>query len=399
MAVRWPQLALLSLAACASHRRPGGMAAGPIGPEASLHFRHPGLLSSDAELAFVRDRIQAGAQPWKAAFDKLAASGQAQLERAPEPRPVVDCGPYSRPDHGCTEEKGDALAAYAQALLWALTGRQEHAHKAIAILDAWSSVLRSHTGHNAPLQSAWAASVFIRAAELMAHSDAGWPAADRDRFARLLREVYLPAIIAGSPTTNGNWELSMIEATTAAAVFLDDGPLFSRALAAWRARVPAYFYQSSDGPSPRPPPGTDRFDGRAALIAHWHGQSKLVDGLCQETCRDLGHTLYGLSATVNTAEIAFHQGVDLYAEQGKRITDAMELHARLLLGEPAPDWLCGGHVQLARRPNTFEIAYHHFHDRRGRELPLTRRLIERIRPVGADHHMAWESLTHAELPP
>jgi hypothetical protein len=401
MRCRWSLAALGVLSACGGHGRGRtGTAVGPAAPEPSLRFRHPGLLSSDAELAFVRDRIRAGAQPWKGAFDLVVGSRQAEPGRVPAPRPVVDCGPYSRPDVGCTEEKADAQTAYAEALLWTLTGQQEHARKAIAFLDAWSSVLRAHTGSNAPLQSAWSASVFVRAAEIMAHGDAAWPAADRARFASLLREVYLPAVVAGSPTANGNWELSMIEATTASAVFLDDAPLFARALAAWRARVPAYFYQSSDGPLPRRPPGTDRFADRAELIKHWYGQDKLVDGLCQETCRDLGHTLYGLSAAVNTAEIAFHQGVDLYGEQAKRITDAMELHARLLLGEPVPEWLCGGHVQLARRPRTFEIAYHHFHDRKGQDLPFTRRLItERIRPSGADHHMSWESLTHADLPP
>jgi hypothetical protein len=386
--MRWTwALLVVVLAAC----RPPA----PPGPA----FRHPGLLSGAAELAFLRARLEEGAQPWKEAADRLATSDYARLSRGPAPRPVVDCGPYSRPDHGCSEEKGDALAAYAQALLWSLTGRREHAVQAIAILDAWSGALRAHTGHNAPLQSAWAASVFTRAGELIAHGGAGWSPAGQARFARLLREVYLPQVAPGSPTTNGNWELSMLEATMAMAVFLDDRALFQRAVDGWRRRVPAYFYQSSDGPLPRQPPGTDRFADRAALIHHWYDQGKLVDGLCQETCRDLGHTLYGLSAAVNSAEIAFHQGVDLYGEEAKRLTDAMELHAGLLLGTPPPPWLCGGHLHLGGQPSTFEIAYHHFHDRRGMDLPLTRRLIlERIRPSGANHHMAWETLTHAQLP-
>jgi len=374
-----------------------------VGPTSAVEvtaFRHPGLLSSADDLSFIRGRIAAGAEPWRTAFERLGASEVARLDRRPAPRPVVDCGAYSKPDHGCSEEKADAQAAYAQALLWALGGGRQHAAKAIEVLDVWSSVLRAHTGHNAPLQSAWAASVFVRAAELVAHGDAGWSPEGERRFARLLRQVYLPAVATGSPNFNGNWELSMIEATAAAAVFLDDAPLFARAVAAWRARVPAYFYEASDGPTPRRPPGTDRFADPGALVAHWHGQQTFVDGLCQETCRDLGHTLYGLAAAVDTAEIAFHQGVDLYGEQRKRLTDAMELHAGLLLGQAAPPWLCGGRVQLARRPSTFEIAFHHYHDRRGEALPVTARLIdEKIRPSGADHHMAWESLTHARLPP
>lgn len=256
---------LILLAGCALRARPPTPATGVfpgVGrtPAAEVTvFRHPGLLSSADDLAFVRARLAAGAEPWRTAFERLAGSEVARLDRRPAPRPVVDCGPYSRPDHGCSEEKADAQAAYAQALLWTLGGGRAHAAKAIEVLDAWSSVLRAHAGHNAPLQSAWAASVFVRAAELVAHGDAGWSPDGQRRFARLLREVYLPAVAGGSPTFNGNWELSMIEAAAGIAVFLDDAPLFARALAAWRARVPSYFYEASDGPLPRRPPGTDRF--------------------------------------------------------------------------------------------------------------------------------------------
>ena len=40
-----------------------------------------------------------------------------------------------------------------------------------------------------------------------------------------------------------------------------------------------------------------------------------VNGICQETCRDLGHTQYGMASTLNAAETARIQGVDLYGAQ------------------------------------------------------------------------------------
>jgi hypothetical protein len=181
-------------------------------------------------------------------------------------------------------------------------------------------------------------------------------------------------------------------------VFLDDQALFQKGVAMWRRRVPAYLYLARDGAMPVPPAGTERYSEPAALVDHWHGQSRFVDGLAQETCRDFGHTLYGLAAMVNAAEIARHQGVDLYGEEAERITRAMEFHAGFLLGDPAPAWLCGGTLHLSRRPATWEIAYNHFHNRAGRPLPLSERLInEKVRPSRADHHMVWESLTHANL--
>jgi hypothetical protein len=357
-------------------------------------FVHPGLLSSAAELTERRGR--AGDPRFAAMLAATAASPYAALDWRPRPRASVLCGPYSRPDVGCNDEKRDATAAYTHALLWAITGAPAHARKAAEILDAWSGTLVEHAGHNAPLQSAWVASLVVRAAELLRHTSDLWPPAQVARFSAMLERSYLPYVVGGMPAYNGNWELSMIEATMAMGVFLDDGALFDRAVEMWRRRVPAYFYLRGDGARPVAPPGTHQFDGEAALVEKWYGQTTFVDGLCQETCRDLGHTMYGLAAALDAAEIAQHQGVDLYGEQARRLVAAMELHAGFLLGDPAPPWLCGGHLKLSR-PVTFELGYHHFHDRLGLALPRTSALIrQRIRPSGADHHMAWESLTHAD---
>ena len=375
--------ALAALLGCA---RAGGRPA-----RVARAFRHPGLLNDGGELAALRRRVSGGKDP---AFEVMRESRFASLDWKPAPRRSVFCGPYSRPDYGCSEEKNDATAAYTHALLWAVTGTPAHARKAIEILDAWSATLKEHGGHNAPLQSAWVASVMTRAAEIVRHSSAQWHPEGIARFSRLLETAYLPYVVDGMPTYNGNWELSMIEATMAIGVFLDDGALFDRAVTMWRKRVPAYFYLQADGARPVAPPGTHRYDEQAALVEKWYGQRRFVDGLSQETCRDFGHTAYGLAAAVNAAEIAFHQGTDLYREETRRLTAAMEFHAAYLLGEPAPSWLCGGHLNLRRSP-TWEIGYHHFHDRVGLDMPLTARLItERIRPSGTDHHMAWESFTH-----
>jgi hypothetical protein len=44
---------------------------------------------------------------------------------------------------------------------------------------------------------------------------------------------------------------------------------------------------------------------------------------------------------------------------------------------------------------TWEIAYNHFHNRLGYELPKMAAVLARIRPTGVNHQMAWETLTHA----
>ena len=46
---------------------------------------------------------------------------------------------------------------------------------------------------------------------------------------------------------------------------------------------------------------------------------------------------------------------------------------------------------------TWEIAYNHYHNRIGRDLPKMREVVLHNRPTGVNHHMAWETLTHAEV--
>jgi hypothetical protein len=359
-------------------------------------FQHPGVLVNQAQLDFVRAQVKEGIEPWKSGFAVMSASRYASLSYRPAPRAVVECGPYSKPNLGCGDERNDATAAYTHALLWQLTRKEEHAKKAIEIMNAWSGSVQSHIGHNAPLQASWSASIWARAAEIIRHTSKEWTPAEIERFGAMLRKAYLPTIEEGRPIYNGNWELSMIEAMIGIGVFLDDQRVFDKAVAMWRKRVPAYFYLKGDGDLPVPPPLGDKTT-KESMVKYWYGQQTFVDGLGQETCRDFGHLQMGLAAMIDTAETALIQGVDLYGEEAKRITAAMEFHAGFLLGDPIPEWLGGGELEL-RPIATWEIAYNHYHGRMGMKLPRTETLLRtKVRPTKADIFMIWETLTHAEL--
>jgi hypothetical protein len=79
-------------------------------------------------------------------------------------------------------------------------------------MNGWSNTLKKHTGSNGPLQAGWAASVWSRAAEIIRYTDAGWNNADIYMFEDMLRNVYLPEVVAGSDY-NGNWELGTLVST------------------------------------------------------------------------------------------------------------------------------------------------------------------------------------------
>lgn len=372
------------------------VAGSPVAKPAAA-FRHPGVLVTTAQLDLVRSKLAAGAEPWKTAYEAMRTSAYASLDRAPTPYEIVECGSYSNPNIGCTEEREDALAAYTQALLWYLTKDRRHAQKAIEIMDAWSASITDHTNSNAPLQTGWSGASWARAAELIRYTYDGWPTSRVNRFKTMLREVYLPELINGAAVNkNGNWELIMMDAAIGIAVFLDDRATFDKAVATTRCRVPAYIYLESDGAYPKSPCGSSK-DTPEELVAYWQGQSTFVDGLAQETCRDFGHTGWGFEGAAHVAETAWIQGVDLYSEIQTRMTKALEFHAKYDLGEAAPSWLCGGTIKPGLGP-TLEVAHNHYRNRRNIRLPETLRLIQSKRPMGANYFLAWETLTHAMNP-
>jgi hypothetical protein len=375
-----------------------GVLAWPAGaaPSAPGTFVHPGVTVSKGQLDFTRSKVNAGAQPWKGAFDQMMASKYADLNRTPRPRAVVECGSYSNPDYGCTDEREDAIAAYTHALAWYLTRDERHARKAIELMDAWSAVIRDHTNSNAPLQTGWAGSSWPRAAEIIKYTYTGtW--ANAGRFATMLRTVYMPEVINGS-NSNGNWELSMMEAAVGIAVFLEDKASYDKAMAKFRTRTAAYVYLESDGALPKTVP-SQNLNTREKVVKYWQGQSTFVNGLSQETCRDFTHTGYGLSAISHVAETSRIQGQDLYGtDVGERLRHGLGFHAKYQLGVGAEGRLCGGSLKLGPGPVT-EVGHNALANRLGHAMTNTGTLTLRGRPAGSNNlFVAWETLTHGDSP-
>jgi hypothetical protein len=357
----------------------------------TVPFKHPGILVNRAELDLIKQRVHDGVEPQKTAFAKLLESPFADLNYTPSPRATIECGPYSKPDLGCKDERRDAVAAYSQALAWHVTGNEKYARNAIRIMNAWANTLTGgHINDNGPAQAAWAAAIWPRAAEIIRHTSTFWEKADVARFQKMLVTQYVPSLRDGAEE-NGNKELCMSEALINIGIFNDDRELFAQGVRMWRGRTPTYIYLKSDGPAPIAPPNA------LQESAPWGNKGKLpplVDGLLQETARDPHHANMGFSSIVNAAETAYLQGLDLYAEQGTRIMAAMEYQAQFL----APNQTTPPAGLEFNLEPTWEIAYNHFHYRLGRDLPLMAKVIPTNRPTGADlNHMAWETLTHGDL--
>ena len=295
------QSTCLSLAVCFTTSLTG---LAPDCTAAEKPFTHPGILHSRAELNYVKAKVAAGEEPWVAGWEELCSHAISGLDWKPKPAANVVRGPYNRPDKGGTELMRDGAAAYAHALQWYITGEKPHARKAIEILNAYATTLKSVGGHDAKLLVGMAGINFANAAEILRHTEAGWSDGDQKQFERLLREVFYSVIQDFYPTANGNWDAAMIQTMLAMGVFLDDREMFQRAV---------NYYLSGQG------------NGAIGKYFNDFGE-------CQESGRDQAHTQMGLGYLGCAAEIGWKQGVDLYGALDNRLALGFEYTAKYNLG-------------------------------------------------------------------
>ncbi|KAL8750886.1 MAG: hypothetical protein Q9199_006787 [Rusavskia elegans] len=332
----------------------------------------------------------------------MLADPLASSTRSPRPFQTVACGSGSEnPGDGCHEEREDALAAYANALAWYISGTQSYASKAISYMNAWARNIKDHTASNAPLQTGWSGASWARAAEIIRYSNAGWSSSDITAFENMLRNVYLPKIIGGS-NANGNWELVMMEAAQGISVFLNDASSYDKAMNKFFGRAPAYVYLTSDGSCPKAAPSSG-LTSCSQVQSYWDQDTFPENGIAQETCRDFRHTGYGIASMSHIAETSKIQGSDLWTtDVGTRIRYALGFHSKFELGAPVPSWLCVNHrgsVDLGNGKRDFEITevgYNALNGRLGISMTNTGTLTEQNRPArGNTLFVGWETLTHA----
>jgi hypothetical protein len=377
----------------------------------AILFSHPGVLVGAADLASARARLSARGEPTFSFFARALASPAGQLTYKPVGPPAngtISCGYYDMPQIGCLDEDNDISAAYTQALLFAIGRNLSHAGAARATLSLYSAGLKRYTNNtegtccgNEALQAAWQSAKMTRVAELLRHTDgSGWTSADTAAFNQLMYNVHLPLLYNGTPA-NGNWMASFIEGMLGIAVFSENATLFAHAAQAWADRMPSYWYVTADGPQPPPNPQPN-CDPQP--YCEWYNQTifnSSVSGVCQETCRDMGHMQMGLAAFVNGAATAELQGVPLFSQHAPRLLAASEFAATLQLAEapPAvpPALLCSGAPVSLKLMPTLEVAHSYFSRLGLQDAATQRQLVTNVRPsanpVGSQMSL-WETLSH-----
>jgi len=319
----------------------------------TIPFVHPGMMQTGADLEFMKQKIIAGEQPWKDAFNRLSES--VSLEFQPKPFTHVIRGSYGRPSIGGSELSSSADAAYKHALMWYITGNKAYARKAIEIINAWSSVLWDFDFNDAKVLAGWTGNIFCNAAEILRYSDSGWEKNDIENFKRMLLTAYYPMIKNFFPEANGNWDAALINTMICIGVFCDDHDIFDRAVnhllrGNGNGGITKYFYPS---------------------------------GQCQENTRDMGHTQLGMRYFAEACQVAWNQGIDLYGAAGNRLALGYEYTARYMLGEEVPVYGIISALGRGRFSDIYEVVFQHYRYIKGLDMPYTARAIESTRTISS----------------
>lgn len=349
---------------------------------------HPGILQSKAMLDAMKRDLEQGHGLRTAAWNDMRKHPRGKLGWFGDPwkAPEEILGPDN------LHFKTAAAIANSYALQWIVTGKVSDAKKAIKVINHWSSTLKSirpepddehlHTRLIMGVHSGY----WAQAGELLRSSGAPWPEAEQKQFENWLRNVILPAMEPRPNTYNGNWDAACTWSTMAIAVFLDDRELFDENIERLKSG-----------------------DTNARLTYYL-----LPSGQCQETGRDQDHAQMGLDFLARACEIAWNQGIDLYDYKDVSIGRSVEYLAKYNLGHddvpfevyPSPVGEGNAHDKATApsdeyrgrfRP-LYELVYHHYHDRKGQEMPFTRQVLEQTRIENPGYYCDyWNTLCFGDL--
>ncbi|RYX86397.1 hypothetical protein EON83_01635 [bacterium] len=349
-------------------------------PPQTKAFVHPGLLHTESDFARMRAKVAAKQQPWLDGWNRLLANPHAQLSWNPRPSEQVIRGAV--PGQNYATFFNDVAAAYQLALRWKVTGDTAYADKSIAILNAWSAMLKQVTGNSDRFLAAGIYGYEIaNAAEIM-RSYPAWAKEDFERFQNMMLTVFYPMnhdfLIQHNTAaiTNywANWDLCNMTSMQAIGVLCDRRDIYDEAN--------TYFK-------------TGKGNGAMDKAVYYIHPGYL--GQWQESGRDQGHNTLGIALIGPLCEAAWNQGDDLYGYDNNRLLAGAEYVAKYNLGLDAPyqPYAWGTGQRGDRQEQTvisengrgsvrpgWEMIVNHYVNRKGIAAPYSTQFVDKVRPEG-----------------
>ncbi len=346
-------------------------------------YAHPGMLHTAADFTRMISKVNAGTQPQLSGWNKLLANSHSSST-------YVMKGPVDTVYRGTgTPENysklfNDIAAAYQNALRWKIAGTTANADKAVQILNAWSSTLKSIQGTSDRfLASGIYGYEFANAAEIM-RGYSGFSAANLTAFKNMMLNVFYPMNHDFLTNHNGacishywaNWDACNMASILAIGILCDDSAKFNEAI---------YYFKSGAG------------NGAYGKVAPYAYTASGGLAQCQESGRDQGHSCFDVSLYGAFCQMAYNQGQDMFAynpwtDTRPRIQGMCEYIAMYNLGNTVPyttytncDPVTQTVISSASRGDlrpSWELLYAHYVQLKGLSSPNIQAYAQLVRPEG-----------------
>ena len=336
-------------------------------------FVHPGILHTKAGLDHIYTVAQNRTMPEYGSYELLRDHPLASASyKMNGPFAVISRdGPFA---YTKSKMEADFSAAYLNALMWVATKEVAHGRKSLEILERYADSLTTIPATNdAPLLAGLEGIKIVNAMEILRYTQMRITGDQMQKINRMIRTVFLPVCEKFYDTTaytNGNWGGIVTRMYMSAAIWFDDRAMYNKAID---------FYLN----------GRDN-----GTIRNYIDDST---GQIQESGRDQGHSQLGIGALATVCEIAWNQHDDLYGALNNRLLKGFEYVAKYNLGhDDVPfvtwkdvtgkysNWTQISAISRGRFIPIYEMAYHHFVNRKALAMPYTGEVIKKIRPEGYD---------------
>jgi hypothetical protein len=291
---------------------------------------------------------------------------------------------------------------YKATIAFLYTNDAKYAKTALRILSDWSMINTKWNDEksripegNGPLQYGWMVASFAKSVEILRNIYPPWDTNFEHQFNRWIDRVVLP-ILKNNPNKSGNWCSTINEARLQLAIFRDDENEFRDVAAAIKKRI------------------EEDID---------------TDGVNIEQFRDGWHNQAGIAGLIQSCEIAWHQGIDLYSTKDNVLLKATELQAHMINIAPKNPNVIQKHIDWSVQhkdlpisiwrklvpwsfgiwprkvlnqkywPSGYEIALNHYVRRKKMNMPETEKLAARHRPEPYGFHHGYGTYTHFLIHP
>ncbi|WP_276500175.1 LamG-like jellyroll fold domain-containing protein [Terrimonas pollutisoli] len=337
-------------------------------------FQHPGIPFTKYDLEQLKANITK--EPWLSAYNSFKEDYRSKLTYTANPKATVT----RAPNLNNTVWINDMIAVHHLAFMWVFTGDSAYARKGTDIIDAWAVTNTVWGGNESMLDIGDFTEYWATGADILRGTFPGWTDSNTVHVKNYFANVLYPTSFVPYQLRDANKGALQLKIALAAAAFCDDVTRFNQAIDVYRMDAGGGMRNSL----------TNGEVGDAGRDDHWRVQA---------------------AAIVWGAELAWKQGIDMYAELDNRVLAIGELYHKFAFegdtmtfipfGGYASYWTNWGIAPGARRGDMTNLMLGAYALRKGIPTPYTDKMRAALGGAGGDflYLKSSDTSTATPLPP